>query len=275
MPVAAVNGTEIYYEVQGEGAPLLMLPGLGTGGGYYTLGEPILRRSYQTILVDPRGIGRSDKSDADFSSELWADDFAALVDHLGLGTAHVLGSSHGGCMALAMADRHPDKVRSLTLIGAFTELGRALAMNFQLRVKMVSKLGLGEEAYDHVALWTMRPEFLDSPAGEKAVNVLLEAVKKNTPERYIALCNSILRWGRKLPGQESEPLFTERLSSIDRPTLVVTGDSDHMIPASYSKLIADNIPAARYVEIPECGHIPFLEKPETACEIVTDFLGGL
>jgi pimeloyl-ACP methyl ester carboxylesterase len=272
MPTAEVNGAQIYYEVQGDGPPLLLIPGLGTGGGYFKLSEPLLRRSCKTILVDPRGIGRSDKRDADFVAETWADDFAALLDHLKLAPAHVLGSSHGGCMAMAMADRHPDKFRSLILVGAFAELDRALALNFQLRIKMVAKLGLGDEIADHVALWTMRRDFLASPRGEEALGVLVGAVRQNAPERYMALCRSILHWGRKLPGQENEPTITPRLAGFRMPTLVVTGDSDHMIPASFSKHIADRIPGARYVEMPECGHIPFLERPDEVGAIIAGFV---
>lgn len=272
MATAKVNGTELYYEVQGDGPPLLLIPGLGTGGGYFKLSEPLLRRTCRTILVDPRGIGRSDKREADFVAETWADDFAALLDHLGLASAHVLGSSHGGCMAMAMADRHPEKFRSLILVGAFAELDRALALNFQLRIKMASKLGLGEEIADHVALWTMRREFLDSPRGQEALGVLLGAVRQNTPERYIALCRSILHWGRKLPGQEKEPTFSAKLAGFRMPTLVVSGDSDHMIPASFSRHIAERIPGARFVEMPQCGHIPFLEQPEQVAEIIAGFV---
>jgi len=272
MPIADVNGTQIYYEINGEGPPLLLIPGLGTGGGYFKLSEPLLRKSCQTILVDPRGIGRSDKRDANFVAETWADDFAALLDHLGLKSAHILGSSHGGCMAMAMADRHPDKFRSLLLVGAFADLDRALATNFALRIKMVQKLGLGEEIADHVALWTMRREFLDSPQGEAALNVLVTGVKANSPERYAQLCRSILQWGRKLPGQEKEPLWLERVSRFRMPTIVISGDSDHMIPSSFAKRIADRIPGARFVEIPQCGHIPFLERPDTVSELIAGFV---
>jgi pimeloyl-ACP methyl ester carboxylesterase len=272
MSTAQVNGTSIYYEVNGDGPPLLLLPGLGTGAGYFRLSEPLIRKSCTTILVDPRGIGRSDKSEANFVAETWADDFAALLDHLKLAQAHVLGSSHGGCMAMAMADRHPDKFKSLILVGAFAELDRALALNFQLRIKMIQKLGLGDELADHVALWTMRRDFLAGPRGDEALNILLTAVRANTPERYIQLCRSILQWGRKLPGQENEPSFTSRLARFRMPTLVITGDSDHMIPASFSKQIADRIPGARFITIPECGHIPFLERPDVVSELIAGFV---
>jgi pimeloyl-ACP methyl ester carboxylesterase len=272
MPAVNVKGVDIHYEVHGKGEPLLLLPGLGTNRTYYGAAEPILRKSFQTILVDPRGLGASKDPNADFLAESMAPDYAALLDHLGVGSAHVVGSSHGGCMAMALADQFPDKIRSLILIGAFSELDRALAMNFQLRIKIVQKCGLGEEICDHIALWIFRRQFLEGERGAKALQSILTAIKSNTPEQYIALCRSILHWGRKLPGQENEKVFTEKLPSLRCPTLVISGDSDHMIPASFSKLVAYRIPNATYSEISDCGHIPVLEQPEVVCGIISDYV---
>ena len=82
MPIAAVNGTEIWHEAQGSGHPLMLFPGLGMDHTYYRLGEPLLRAGRTTVLVDPRGVGRSRKDDpasVTYGAELWADDFAALA----------------------------------------------------------------------------------------------------------------------------------------------------------------------------------------------------
>ena len=104
MPIAQVNGTTLHYEVNGAGDPLLLLPGLGLDKTYYRFGEPLLRESYRTIGVDPRGVGQSDRTLREFTFELWAEDFAALIDALGLGKVHVLGSSLGGCVAQTCPD---------------------------------------------------------------------------------------------------------------------------------------------------------------------------
>jgi 3-oxoadipate enol-lactonase len=275
MPSVNLKGVDIHYEVNGKGEPLLLLPGLGTNRTYYGASEPILRTSFQTILVDPRGLGASQDPNADFIAESMAPDYAALLDHLGLRSAHIVGSSHGGCMAMSLADQFPDKIRSLILIGAFSELDRALAMNFQLRIKIVAKCGLGDEISDHIALWIFRRQFIEGERGTKALQAILSAIKSNTPEQYMALCRSILHWGRRLPGQESNQLFTEKLPSLRCPTLVISGDSDHMIPASFSKLVADRIPNAKYSEISDCGHIPVLERPDVACGIISDYIRTL
>jgi 3-oxoadipate enol-lactonase len=275
MPSVNVKGVDIHYEANGKGEPLLLLPGLGTNRTYYGAAEPILRKSFQTVLVDPRGLGASKDPNADFIAESMAPDYAAILDHLGLKSAHVIGSSHGGCMAMAMADQFPDKIKSLILIGAFSELDRALAMNFALRIKIVAKCGLGEEICDHIALWIFRRQFIEGERGDKALQTILTAIKANTPEQYMALCRSILHWGRKLPGQENEPVFTTKLPQLRCQTLVISGDSDHMIPASFSKIVADRIPNAKYSEISDCGHIPVLERPDVVCEIISGYVTSL
>jgi pimeloyl-ACP methyl ester carboxylesterase len=275
MPIAQVNGTTLHYEMNGAGDPLLLLPGLGLDKTYYRFGEPLLRESYRTIGVDPRGVGQSDRTLREFTFELWAEDFASLIDALGLGKVHVLGSSLGGCVALMLGHKYPDKVRSVTAVGAFSQLDHGIEINFRLRLAIVEKLGMGEEIADHMGLWTLSRDFMETEEGAKVMAANKVAVRNNSAGMYMALIRSILHFGRKLPGQEGEPLFTECLAGVRVPTLVVSGDSDHFIPARHSKLIASRIPGARYVEIRGAGHIPFIEKPRETVAAVKDFLQSL
>jgi len=275
MPTAAVNGTEIWYSTQGSGHPLLLLPGLGMDHQYYRLGEPLLRPHAQTLLVDPRGIGRSRKDspkDVTYTPELWADDFAALVRQLGLPRIDVLGSSLGAAMAMAFAAKNPGLTRALVLIGGFSQLDTALEMNFRFRKKIVAKLGMGEEIADFMGMSTMSREFMETEAGRQIMRGNQANVCNCSPELYTAFLDSILWWGRKMPGQEKEPLFTARLKTVRAPTLVLTGDNDYFIPSFFSKMIADNIPGARYREISGGGHIPMIERPAETTEMVLSFL---
>jgi pimeloyl-ACP methyl ester carboxylesterase len=273
MPSLKMEDFSLEYLVQGEGEPLLLLPGLGTGMGYYRFGEPELRRHFKTILVDPRGIGASRSSQTTFSAEEWADDFAELVGSLGIPTLHVLGSSHGGCMAMAMAERHPDLVASLVLVGGFSELDELMRRNFDLRIALVDRLGMSDELGVFITMWIMSHAYLDTEAGRAQGDLTIQLVKKNDPEVYKALCRSILDWGKCLPGQEGEPKFTERLRGLDVPALALTGDDDQFIPARMSRVIADALPGCSYAEIAGCGHIPFMERPSEASAAVIDFLG--
>lgn len=278
MALAEVNGTELWYRIQGNGQPLLLCPGLGLDHQYYRFGEPLLRAVARTVLLDPRGIGQSRKDSPNkvtYTPELWADDFAALCRHLGLDRVDILGSSLGGSMAMAFAEKYPELTRSLIVIGGFAQLDRALETNFRLRQKIIRKLGMGEEIADFMGLSTMTREFMETDAGLKVMQANQANIQTNSPELYIAFLDSILYWGRKMPGQEREPLFTTRLKNIKCPTLVIAGDNDYFIPASFSRQIADGIPGSVYREVKSGGHIPFIEKPQETAALVKEFLAGL
>lgn len=270
MPVSEANGTKLFCQRNGTGEPLLLIPGLGLDHTYYRLGEPMLREAFETILVDPRGVGQSQKDDVDYSAELWADDFADLLDRIGVDSAHVLGSSLGGTIALAMAVRHPHKVRSLIVVGGFSELTRSVELNYALRKKLIAKIGMGDELAEFMGLWIMTREFIETDAGHKVLEASKENVKKNLPELYVRFLDSILRLGRRESGQQL-PALTASLKGINAPTLVLCADNDHFIPARLSQIIAENIPGARYQEIPGGGHIPFIEKPAESASAVIEF----
>lgn len=278
MPHAHLNGTSLWHEIQGDGHPIIFFPGLGLDHNYYRFGEPLIRPHARTILVDPRGIGQSQKdppSTVTYSAELWADDFAALLRHLGIDRCDILGSSLGGAMAQAFALRHPDLVRSLIVVGAFSELDRAMEINFNLRKKIIAKLGMGEEVADFMGLSTMTREFMETEAGLKIMQANQASVKANAPDLYTAFIDAVLRWGKRLPEQAGETLNTEAIKAIRCPTLCIAGDNDYFIPASFTKMIARSIPGARYVEVRSGGHIPFIEKPEETAAAVLEFLSSL
>ncbi len=275
MPDIDVAGATLHYAVSGRGDPILLIPGLGLDHGYYRLGAPLLARHRQVLAVDPRGIGRSTKSPPPYIVEGWADDFAAMIDRLGCGPIHVLGSSLGGSMALALAQRHPGKLKSLIVVGGFSELDRAAELNFRLRLRLIEKLGMSGEVADYMGLWTLSRNFINSEPGYAVMRANQANILANSAQSYSAFVEALLAWGRCQPGQEKEPKFTSLLGSIEAPTLVVTSDNDHLIPRELSELVAASITGAKLVVMPGAGHIPFMEQPEQVVRIVLDFVGGL
>jgi pimeloyl-ACP methyl ester carboxylesterase len=275
VPEIEIPSARLHYATSGTGEPMLLIPGLGMDHTYYRLGAPLLSRHLQVLAVDPRGIGRSTKSPPPYSVEGWADDFAALIDQLGFGPIHVLGSSLGGAMALALAQRHPDKLKSLIVIGGFSELDRATELNFRLRLRLIQKLGMSDEVADYMGLWTLTRKFINSDAGYAVMRANQANIRANSAESYSAFIDALLKWGRCQPGQEQEPKFTTLLASIKGPALVVTSDNDHLIPRELSELIAARISGAKLVVMPGAGHIPFMEQPEQVTRIVLDFVSGL
>jgi len=269
------EATTLHYATSGAGEPILLIPGLGLDHNYYRFGIPLLSRHLQVLAVDPRGIGRSTKSPPPYTVEAWADDFAVMIDKLGFGPIHVLGSSLGGSMALALAQRHPGKLKSLIVVGGFSQLDLATELNFRLRLRLIEKLGMSDEVADYMGLWTLTRKFINSDAGFATMRANQANIRANSAQSYSAFVEALLKWGRCQPGQEREPKFTALLDSIKTPTLVVTSDNDHLIPKELSDLIAARIAGAKLVVMPGAGHIPFMEQPEEVVRIVLEFLAGL
>ncbi len=275
MPDIEIGGATLHYATSGAGEPILLIPGLGLDHGYYRLGAAILSRHMRVLAVDPRGIGGSTKSPPPYSVEGWADDFAVMIDRLGFGPIHVLGSSLGGAMALALAQSHPGRVKSLIVVGGFSELDRASELNFRLRLRLIQKLGMSDEVADYMGLWTLTRKFINSDAGYAIMRANQASIRANSAESYGAFVEALLKWGRCQPGQEQEAKFTVLLGSIGVPTLVVTSDNDHLIPKELSELIATRIAGAKLAVMPGAGHIPFMEQPGEVVRIVVEFIDGL
>ncbi len=274
MPFAKVDDAEIHFVVSGAGEPLLLIPGLGLDHQYYRRAIPKLSESVHVHAVDPRGIGQSTKSEPPYTVEAWAKDFVGLIEAIGTGPMHVLGSSLGGSMALALAEMAPQLVKSLIVVGGFSELDRAAEMNFSLRMRLIEKLGLNADVADYMGLWTLSREFINSDIGYEQMMANQKIIKQNSSDMYLSFVQSVLAWGRCLPGQDNDAKFSEKLGNITAPTLVIGAPNDNLIPLALSELLAKRIPNAKLRVMPDGGHIPFIEKPDEVSDIVLEFIAA-
>ena len=116
MPFLHLKDTELYYEVHGRGQPMVFLSETACDGEVWKLYQvEEFSRDHQVILHDYRGTGRSDKPSIDYSTKMFCDDAAALMDHLGVEKAIVIGHSMGGRIAQLLALDYPEKVDKLVL----------------------------------------------------------------------------------------------------------------------------------------------------------------
>jgi pimeloyl-ACP methyl ester carboxylesterase len=116
MPYVKVNDIQMYYEIHGDGVPLVLIVGLGTDISEWDGIIHWLAEKYQVLAFDNRGVGRTDKPDIAYSIEMMADDTAGLLQTLGIQQAHVVGISMGGRIALALSLRHAESVKKLVLV---------------------------------------------------------------------------------------------------------------------------------------------------------------
>jgi pimeloyl-ACP methyl ester carboxylesterase len=251
MPyLARPEGCRLYHELHGHrGAePLVLLEGLGGDIPGWRRNIPRLSGELFVVAYDLRGNGLSDAPDEPMAMETFMDDAVALLDHLGLGSAHLYGQSFGGMVAQELALAHPDRVR--TLILAATHCGGRDVVPSQARVpKDRPYLALYSEAFardhpDHVA---------------EDLRVGSENPQKSHARR---------RQWEAMQGFDA----CDRLPEIGVPTLVAHGTEDRTVGVANARILAERIPWAELVLLEGAGHVYHSERPEKSNGAVLDFV---
>jgi pimeloyl-ACP methyl ester carboxylesterase len=265
VPHADSHGTKIWYDARGDGVPLILIPGFGTNATVYWANAPVLARHFRTIVMDPRGSGRSDTPDPPYTMEQFADDVAAVLDAAGVDSAHVFGTSFGGMVAQHVALRHPARVRRLVL-GCTTAGGTRHVMPQMEHLGLLLASGDIPDAVD--ALRSLYPvNYSDAFAAQNDAR-LCEVARTNAHLRSAPA-------GRE--GQTAAATAHDtydRLHAISVPTLVLHGEDDRIVPVANGRLIADSISGARLVVYPEARHIFFVECADAVNTEIAAFLAG-
>jgi 3-oxoadipate enol-lactonase len=148
MPVARVGDINVYYELHGQGTPLVLIGGLGTDVTPYAGITDWLAQRFQVLAFDNRGAGRTDKPDAPYTIGQMADDTAGLMEALSIERAHVVGISMGGRIALELALRHPGRVAKLILVSTSAAGRGKLTMSWPMHVAgLLKRAGLFRGKY--------------------------------------------------------------------------------------------------------------------------------
>ena len=129
MPTIKINDINMYYEIHGQGEPLLLV--MGMGADLTVWGDSIQKfaEKYQVIAFDNRGAGRTNKPDIPYSIEMMADDTIGLMDKLDIKRVHIMGASMGSLIAQMIAANHPERVQSLVLYVAFARVSHGFFQN--------------------------------------------------------------------------------------------------------------------------------------------------
>jgi pimeloyl-ACP methyl ester carboxylesterase len=261
MPfVTASDGTELYYEIEGDGFPLVFTHGNMGFGQQFSLQTRIFRQHYRCILHDSRGCGLSGKPQAEiYDTKTHASDLHAILYALGVQKAVHIGHSFGGPIAQQYYFDYPEEVAGLVCIGSYSA-GRQLAITeaqvLQLYETVQGRRTIFESFITHEKFAKFNPYGADIEA-----MLQHEACK---PPIYAsqATCRGFCRVD-----------FTERLTEIRVPALILCGDADKPVPLeTASKVLAEKIPDARLVVIKDTGHFPHMEKPEIVNEALWQWL---
>jgi 3-oxoadipate enol-lactonase len=260
MPFVENQGAKIYWEEDGQGAPVLLIMGLGWTSDLWYRTRPVLAPRYRTVVFDNRGVGRSDVPPGPYSIAEMASDAAAVLGAARIDSAHVFGLSMGGMIAQEFALQYPKRVRSLIL--GSTAPGGPEALRAEPEVLQILMLrGVDPE----VAAKAISPFIYHSATPPERVEEDMALRRKwfPTAEGYFAQLQGIMAWEAY-----------SRLPQVSAPTLVIHGDSDQLVPPANAKLIAARIPGAKLVMIPHASHILTTDQQEPAHQAVLEFLSA-
>jgi 3-oxoadipate enol-lactonase len=259
MPQARVGEIELSYERAGSGPPLLMIMGMsGTFDHWNAAFLADLRRDFETIVYDHRGIGASSRLKGPVTIAQLAEDAAELLAALELESAHVLGISMGGMVAQELALAHPERVRALTLGCTYCGgEGSSVAAEEVMR-RLAEGMMSGDRERALRTAWEINvsPEFA---ADEQAYARFREiGLRRAVPVEVI------MEQMRAITAHDT----SARLPEIALSTLVIHGTLDQMLPVQNGHMIAGLIPDSRLEIFEGVGHLFFWEQPERAAELV-------
>lgn len=261
MPEMRANGQDLYYEVHGDGEPLVCVMGLAADTLAWLPQLQSFGSRHRTVIFDNRDVGRSSMAEGPYEIRDMAQDALALADGLELDSFNLLGVSMGGAIAQEIALAAPERVRTLTLAVTFVGGGawaRKLSELWSARVHRMTR----EERVDELLLLTMSQEwFEDAGAVEWLRGMLLQNPHPQPADAF----------SRQLAAS-SRHETRDRLDSLSMPTHVIGAEHDILVPVWESHKVAELIPGSKLTVLEHAPHGVTLERAEEFNSAVLDFI---
>lgn len=253
------KGIRLAYDDQGTGLPLVFLHAFPLNRSMWAPQTTALSRQFRTIAMDLRGHGESDAPLWNFSLDQYADDVCALLDHLAIPQAVLVGLSMGGYISLAFSRKYGSRLKGLVLADTRAQADSPEGRTGRFNLAQTA-YGKGADAVADIMLSKLlgatsrqqKPELVDS----------IRHTIRNTPVSGIVV---------DLMAMADRPDSVAHLRTLACPTLVVVGQEDHTTPLADAHVMATGIPGARLAVIPVAGHLSNLEQPEVFNDLVRTF----
>jgi 3-oxoadipate enol-lactonase len=254
MALAKINGIELYYEVHGDGPALVLAHGAGGNHLSWWQQVPVLAQSYRCVTFDHRGFGLSREQPGGPGARAFVDDLRALLDHLGVEHAALVGQSMGGWTVLGFAVKYPERTRALTLCDTTAGMDDTDVIAEQHRLLEKGHGALG----DIIKL---------------AIGAELE---RRDPARAF-LYRQISALNVAVPADLFPVLFAARHNPdvlVERhiPSILIVGEEDVLTPPSIMELMRRRLEPARLIRIPGSGHSVYFERPDEFNRTIENFL---
>jgi 3-oxoadipate enol-lactonase len=261
------NGQELYFEVHGEGPPLVLIMGIGYDATLWTLAQvPALSQTFKVIVFDNRDVGRSSNATGPYTIADMADDVAALMDALEIERAHVLGLSMGGMIAQEFALRHAGRLNRLVLSGCGGAPARVAFDPIRTWNWVKSADTSGEVFACQQFTWLFSTAFLrNTEAVQRTLSLLAGNPHPVSPAAYDRQAQAYLQHDA-----------LDRLAGLKAPTLVIVGEQDLLTPPWICREVANEIPGSQFALITgeRSSHVVPIERPDEFNHLVTTFLAA-
>ncbi len=256
MPLARINGIELYYEVHGEGPAVVLAHGGGGSHLSWWQQVPPLSQHFRCVTFDHRGFGSSRDLPDGPGAEAFIEDLRLLLDHLGIEKTALVSQSMGGWTSLGCASKYPDRVTALALCDTTAGIDDP-----EVAGEMNS---LRETTQGRLAPVLQRAYSADFPKREPAKCFLYQQISGLNVDVPSNLLTKLTAMRHRV-----EPIVDKRI-----PTMLLVGEEDVLTPAKTMELMARRIPHARFVKVPGGGHSVYFERPDEFNRIVLEFLRG-
>lgn len=262
MRFVTVDGITLHYALEGgfadaaSGTPLVFVNSLGTDLRIWDGMLSSFAGTFPIIRYDKRGHGLSDAPAGPYTIGQHTDDLSALLGHLGVDEAIVVGISVGGMIALDFAARNSDTVSALVLCDTAAKIGTASGWNE--RIHSVREQGLGQMAETILARWFAPSFSRERPAEYRGYRNMLA---RSPRDGYVATCEAL-----------RDADLRESVSAIQANTLVLCGEEDPSTPPAVIRELAGRLPSAQFDVIPGAAHLPCIEQPAAMAARINRFL---
>lgn len=256
------NGCQIYYQIRGEGTPLVLLMGFGADGNVWELHVAEYEKHFKCIILDNRGVGKSGQPKGPYNTEMMAKDVISVMDELNIEKAQVAGISMGGAIAQSLAIHHPDRVKSLCLISTWPIFNN-YAITVYENLKKIRKTANADDFMELLQLWIFAPPHYDNNLAE---------LKEG---QAAAANNSEPQSEDGFDGQLDACIHhnsVDRLKEIQVPTLITIGMMDIFTPPAFSDILHQNIKDSKLERFPTGGHVHHWEDLDRFNSVTTSFL---
>jgi 3-oxoadipate enol-lactonase len=257
--IADVSGTKIFYEISGDGPPILFVHGLGGTSNLWHGQRVGMAKYFKVITVDLPGSGRSAKTAREYSMEQWAAQIAGLADTIGLEKFVLVGHSMTTVLAQQFAAKYGGRLKALVLCGPLTELAPPAKEVFTKRAETVERDGM-IAVVDGILTGALTSAAREG--GNAALAGLYrEVLLLNDPVHYAGHIRALIAGSAK----SDQPHITV-------PTLILVGDQDGVTPLSLCQPIQQAIKHCRIRIIPGTAHLTMLERPAEFNAALIEFL---